>query len=211
MALYKSKNGIVCQCHKWKSIINNRTSGKRGCSYCNHGKLCPHNNLTTNCPELVKEWDYERNDRGPETYTWSANEDVWWKCSEGHSYQATINNRTSKNSQCLKCVNKGFSKASIKWLQQIMDNENIIIQHALSEKGEHKIQGVGKVDGFCSSNNAVYEYHGDFWHGNPKKHPPNKVNDKVGKTFGELYNKTILREQAIRDLGYNLIVKWESD
>lgn len=33
--------------------------------------------------------------------------------------------------------------------------------------GEYRIEGVGKVDGFCEQTNTVYEYHGDYWHGNP--------------------------------------------
>ena len=38
-----------------------------------------------------------------------------------------------------------------------------------------------------------------------------KINAKNTKTFGELYQKTLEREQLIRDLGYNLVVMWEYD
>ena len=31
------------------------------------------------------------------------------------------------------------------------------------------------------------------------------------KSFGELYNKTLERENKIKELGYNLIVMWEND
>ena len=32
-----------------------------------------------------------------------------------------------------------------------------------------------------------------------------------GIKYGELYKKTLKREQLIRDLGYNLLVMWEYD
>lgn len=90
--------------------------------------------------------------------------------------------------------------------------ENIIIRNALSDGGEYYIDGVGKVDGFCESNNTVYEHHGDYWHGNPNKFSHDKVHPHLKpKTYGDLYRKTMLRDQKIRDLGYNLIIKWESD
>ena len=92
-----------------------------------------------------------------------------------------------------------------------MLTNNIQIQDALSPGGEHYIEGIGKVDGYCYETNTVYEFHGDYWHGNPKRFDPNDINKTNGKTYGELYTKTMERDQKIRDLGYNLIVKWESD
>ena len=37
------------------------------------------------------------------------------------------------------------------------------------------------------------------------------INQVSKKTFGELYQKTLEREQLIRDMGFNLVVMWESD
>jgi len=70
-----------------------------------------------------------------------------------------------------------------------------------------------KVDDFtdCELTNTVYEFHGNFWHGNPSIYDRNEINSVTKTTFGELYDKTILREQKIRDLGFNLVVKWETE
>ncbi len=65
--------------------------------------------------------------------------------------------------------------------------------------------GIGKVDGFDSSTNTVYEYHGSYWHGNPEVFDPNDINEMAGKTFGELYQSTISRDRQI----LQLIIKWE--
>jgi hypothetical protein len=69
------------------------------------------------------------------------------------------------------------------------------------------------VDGFNPLTNTVYEFYGDYWHGNPKKFPSNKINTKTPKqkTFGQLYDDTIMREQIILNAGYDLVTMWESD
>jgi asparagine N-glycosylation enzyme membrane subunit Stt3 len=63
------------------------------------------------------------------------------------------------------------------------------------------------VDGFDPLTNTVYEYYGSYWHGNPEKYSPNDVNPRIGKTFGELYQHTINRENQIKQF-YNLITLW---
>ena len=60
-------------------------------------------------------------------------------------------------------------------------------------------------------NNTVYEFWGDFWHGNPDKFNPNDRNTKCGKTFGELYENTLKKRKLILDAGYSLIEIWESN
>lgn len=115
---------------------------------------------------------------------------------------------------CPKCSTyKTYSNVSIRWLEDVMRSEGIFIQHALNQ-GEYKIPNTKfKVDGYCHETNTVYEFHGDVFHGNPllfepdtKCHPKDK-----NITANELYEQTIAREQSIRNLGYNLMVMWESD
>ena len=116
-------------------------------------------------------------------------------------------------SGCQKCGLGNHSKVCIKWLENIMNKEKIFIQHA-GNIGEKEVLIDNKkyrFDGYCEKNNTVYEFYGDFWHGNPKLynseyyHPLNKVK------FGDLYNKTLSREELIKNNGYNLINIWESD
>lgn len=51
----------------------------------------------------------------------------------------------------------------------------------------------------------------NFYHGNPKIYKSNDYNSLLKKTFGELYAKTIERNNLITKLGYNLVIVWESD
>tara|TARA_B100000035_G_scaffold285668_1_gene269411 strand:+ start:4310 stop:5911 length:1602 start_codon:yes stop_codon:yes gene_type:complete len=83
----------------------------------------------------------------------------------------------------------------------------------ISDQKKIKIDGekIKHVDGFSKKENIIIEFHGDLWHGNPKIYNPNDINPVTKKSFGELYNKTIERENNLKDLGYNLIIIWESE
>jgi hypothetical protein len=39
------------------------------------------------------------------------------------------------------------------------------------------------VDGYDENTNTVYEYLGDYWHGNPEKFYPKDINRDCKKTF----------------------------
>ena len=99
---------------------------------------------------------------------------------------------------------------SIDWLNFISKKDKITIQHALNQ-GEYKIPNTRlKADGYCKETNTIYEFHGDYWHGNPFMYNANEET-YFGKTFGELYEKTLKKELIIKDNGFNLITIWESD
>ena len=108
-----------------------------------------------------------------------------------------------------------YSQMAISWIQSIERKEGVIIQHAESG-GELRIP-LGKscihLDGWCEETNTAYEFHGDVWHGNPEIYGPEEHCHPFNKewTAGELYEKTILREQEIRNLGFNLVTIWEFD
>lgn len=68
-----------------------------------------------------------------------------------------------------------------------------------------------KVDAFEPKTNTIYEFHGDFWHGNPTLYSHCDMNIVCKKSFGELFSKTIERENILKSAGYKLITIWESD
>lgn len=108
---------------------------------------------------------------------------------------------------CHKCY-KNISKMETNWLDSLFvlddqEHRNVYV----SGSGKKKY----KVDGFDPINNTIFEFYGDFWHGNPTKFKQNDINLAVKKTFGELYNNTLLREKEIQNLGYNVVSIWELD
>ena len=67
------------------------------------------NSLAFKYPETAKEWDYEKNGiLKPEMFSYGAQDKVWWKCNQGHSYEATIGSRTNMKSGCPFCAGKAL-------------------------------------------------------------------------------------------------------
>lgn len=103
------------QCgHTWKASINHRVSGE-GCPKCARKKASENSvktlikvngSLLDRFPQLAKEWDYEKNSDNPSQVTAMTNKKVFWICERGHSYQASISDRTSKGSGCPFCDGK---------------------------------------------------------------------------------------------------------
>jgi len=93
--------------HEWKAVINSRTRGM-GCPYCAGQKPTADRNVATKYPKLVEEWDWGKNNhRRPEDFTPRSSEKVWWRCERGHSWQATISNRTRDyEGGCPCCSNR---------------------------------------------------------------------------------------------------------
>ena len=67
------------------------------------------------------------------------------------------------------------------------------------------------VDAFDKKNNIIYEFNGDFWHGNPNVFDPNDINPIIKKSYGELYKTTLKKEKDLKKAGYNVISIWEDD
>lgn len=95
---WKCKKG-----HEWQAPIGNRNIG-RGCPYCAGQKVLKgENDLETVNPSLAKEWSYEKNiGLTPADVTPNSHKKVWWKCSNGHEWQASIGSR-NKGSGCPIC------------------------------------------------------------------------------------------------------------
>ena len=207
-----------CECHEWPTTISHRTRPEStGCPFCSHRYCCKHNNLTITHPDLVKQWNTSKNgDKLPEKHSHGSGVKIWWKCIKGCDWKTRIVDRV-KGYGCPHCSKHGYSMLQIEWLISIETEKGIKIQKATDLDGEYKILGVGKVDGYCIETNTVYEYHGDFWHGNPLKFDHDNINpvlsnrSEVNITYGELYNKTSLRDRKIRALGYTLITKWTTE
>jgi hypothetical protein len=101
------------QGHEWRATVASRAAGT-GCPYCYGRYATSENNLASRYPELLEEWDQERNaDLSPAQLTSHSNRKVWWHCGKGHSWQATIYNRTRNRSGCLLCARDAGRRYSI--------------------------------------------------------------------------------------------------
>ena len=164
-------------------------------------------------PELSTQWHPTKNGvLKPEEVSCGSAKKVWWVCPVNciHSWDASIKSRT-RGRGCPKCA-KQFSKMQIEWVKSVAETEKIKIRHALCDDGEFTIpDSLYKVDGYCEETNTVYEFHGDYWHGNPNVFDSNDINKNTGKTFGELYENTLRKKEYILSKGFKYVEIWESD
>ena len=80
--------------HEWQAVIADRNGGK-DCPYCSGRYVVKgENDLQTVNPKLAKEWNNEKNEGlTPVDVMPNSHKKVWWKCSKGHEWQATIKDR----------------------------------------------------------------------------------------------------------------------
>lgn len=102
--------------HSFSSTIINRTAPniQSGCPYCaTSGSIqtCEHNTFAYKHPELLQEWDWERNSIDPSTIRPMSNKKVWWRCPNTnctercpHVYAATVCQRVGAGSNCPFCA-----------------------------------------------------------------------------------------------------------
>ena len=69
------------------------------------------NDLETKFPKLAAEadgWD-------PSTVTYGSGKKMPWKCKEGHTWKATLTNRSSHGHGCPICAEYGFNPEKLAW------------------------------------------------------------------------------------------------
>lgn len=109
----------ICKKHgAFLAKIVSRVRGN-GCPYCAGKQVKPgYNDLATVRPDVAKDWDTEKNGRGPETVTIGSIKKVWWRCEKGHSWLATPNERTNAHVGCPYCSGRrvlpGFNDLATK-------------------------------------------------------------------------------------------------
>lgn len=108
--------------------------------------------------------------------------------------------RGHKCSMCCHVV----SKKEIEWINSF--NKNILRNQLLKIKDRHF-----RPDGYDPITKTIYEFNGDYWHGNPNRYKATDKNRHNKKTFGELYKKTVEKENFLKKNGYNVVSIWESD
>lgn len=90
--------------HSWQARINNRNHGT-SCPVCEGDIILPgFNDLATRYPQLSLQWDSGRNALPADRISPGSNKKGWWLCEAGHSWEATINNRTTGGNGCPVCA-----------------------------------------------------------------------------------------------------------
>ena len=97
--------------HRWAEPPERRTHHKsQECPFCSGRFLSGSvNSLAAQYPETAKLFDREKNKLSPEEIFPKTNLKYWWRCSRGHSWQATPNAQTSGDGRCPYCARRRAS------------------------------------------------------------------------------------------------------
>ena len=127
-----------------------------------------------------------------------------WSMMQEMPTGSPIRRQTSNNFQPM--FTDKYGRTAWTWMEFLADRDNIRIEHKFNS-GEVRLGQHGlPVDGFCRTNNTVYQFHGCVHHGhrcrltrNRDYHPMSKV------PFDDLAKDTKLKEEYIKALGFKLI------
>jgi hypothetical protein len=122
-------------------------------------------------------------------------------CPAHGSFPQTPNSHLAGHG-CPRCVHTTSSPEK-EWLNSL----NIPEKHITIKINKR----IFKVDGFDPATNTIYEFYGDYWHGNPEKYDPEGINTINHISFGELYQKTLDKEATLKAAGYHIISIWENN
>lgn len=193
-------NKIEINCHKHGSFFKNAASHLKGFG-------CP-NCLNYNKIYTSKEYfDLAKiNHNNKYTYDESSFKNLRSKiiifCKKHGQFTQQAGRHLERD--CPRCKNN-ISKKETLWLNSLNIPE-IYRNYNLKLGSIYK-----NVDAYDPNTNTVYEFHGDFWHGNPKVYKSDHINKVTKKTFGEMYKKSKAKDELIISFGFNLIIMWESD
>jgi hypothetical protein len=201
--VYKKSNiKVIIGCFEhgsFEQIPGNHLHGQ-GCPYCGGGvKSSTHKFIDRVKVVHGGLYDYSRVDyKGNKTK-------VTIGCPEHGLFEQTPSDHLCGNG-CPRCTHR-VSKPSQIWLTSL----------GLPDGPAHRevrrlIPGKRyTVDGYDPNTKTVYEYHGDYWHGNPDRYDPDGINATSKKTFGQLYQSTLEKKQDFLNAGYQYVEIWESD
>lgn len=204
-----SKLKVICKEHGEFLITPNNHLRKKGCPSCGRKKSqkSKFKYFEEYLPIFLKvhedKYDYSK-------VQWRGGSRYIKVICKKHGEFNVIPYAHIKGKGCQKCSAQ-YSKISIQWLNYMAIKHKNSIQHAETQ-GEYRIPNTRYlVDGYCKDTNTIYEYHGDFWHGNPNLYNPSDTNPRNGDTYGELYQKTINKKNMIIKKGFNYVEIWEND
>ncbi len=139
---WKCSNG-----HSWLASINTRTVHKLGCPYCAGQRIiegrndfktwCEHNN-----PQMLSEWDYSKNTKRPEEIAKTYKEKMWWVCSKGHSWEATVYNRVNGTGCPICNTGNNVARNKISLAQWCLNNGSTLSDEWDYEKNDYSPEDV---------------------------------------------------------------------
>lgn len=197
---------ITCVLHgHFSQRPHDHLSGS-GCPTCGSSQRASSNTLTQQqfLDRANKTHNYTY-DYSESVYT-TLNQPVVIICTIHGKFSQTPNNHIYCASGCPKCSHTVSHKEQV-WLQQQGVPDVEAMRQVTIRIGDIWY----KVDGYIESTNTIYEFWGDFWHGNPRVYNELDINSVTNTTFGHLYERTQDKVRTLQQAGFTVIQQWEGD
>ena len=185
--------------HHWHALVYDRTLNGAGCPVCS-GRTAESgvNDVATLYPQLMKDWDWTRNNVDPHTLRPGSDVKVHWKCHVcGFRWASNLYHRTGRMSGCPQCLQgKQTSEAeddiarfveSLTGKGTVVRNDRTVLE---SESGPNR-----ELDIYVPSLRFAIEYNGVHWH--------------TERLRGRDYH--YLKYRACEDKGIRLLQVWSDD
>lgn len=94
-------------------LMSPKTRTRKGmeqkCPFCVNRRIDFSNSLSSLKPQWLLQWNYYKNKKiTPDSIGINSNKKVWWKCSEGHEWFVSPNQRLQSNTDCPNCAVSGY-------------------------------------------------------------------------------------------------------
>lgn len=201
VAYIGTDNKVKIICNKHGEFFQNPSAhinSKQGCPKCGKGCLDTDEFIKRAKASHGNKYNYSR------TVYKNSKTKVKIICKKHGEFLQLPHNHIQNRNGCPKC-GQNISKPEMEWLDWL----NVPEQHRQKTLTIEDQQV--KVDAFDPTRNIVYEFWGDFFHGNPDVFDPDDVNPKTKHTYGFLFERTQDKRKTLLDAGYLLEEIWEND
>lgn len=94
------------QGHEWQAMVYSVASDGCGCPYCAGKKAIPgETDLATTHPRVALLW-HEKNSVSPRQVSAGSRKKAWWRCEQGHQWEAAISSVAMDGCGCPYCAGK---------------------------------------------------------------------------------------------------------
>ncbi len=140
--LYKAINSITN--HKDVPVIDINEDELQIRSY--YMNVLKDNSVASVYPELVEEWDVEKNEGiTPDAFSARNNKRVWWRCNKGHSWLASINTRGVRKLGCPYCAGQRVMAGKNDFESWCRENNSILLEEWDYEENVKKPDEIPKT------------------------------------------------------------------
>lgn len=94
--------------HEWQAMVKSRALDGTACPVCANRRLISgENDLAATHPELAQQWHPCKNGAlTPHDVVAGTRKKVWWRCGQGHEWQASVSSRAGAGAGCPICAGK---------------------------------------------------------------------------------------------------------